>query len=130
MTHTLTGAGTVTGSGNIMGSAGTIYSVDLTATGGSFAGAYFTYNTMEWYDQAPANVANHWPIGEPRVLTVSGLTGGYSTFNGETFGAIYTGTQLIPYSIYDSPGLDNWIQSNGLNGAQINYPNFTISWSS
>jgi hypothetical protein len=122
------GAGTVTGSGNINGSALTTYSVDLTATGGSFAGAFFTYSTMEWYDQAPANVTNHWTVGEVKVLTVSGLTGGYSNLNGETFGAIYTGTQLIPYPVNGIPGLDTWIQVNGITNAQINYPNFTISW--
>ena len=125
---TFTGSGTVTGSGNINGSALTTYSVDLTATGGSFAGAFFTYNTMEWYDQAPANVTNHWPASEGRVLTVSGLTGGYSNLNGQTFGAVNTGTQIIPLGFDGVPPLDTWIQSNGITNAQINYPNFTISW--
>jgi len=122
------GAGTVTGSGNINGSAGTVYSVDLTATGGTFAGAYFTYSTMEWYDQAPANVTNHWPVGEARLLTVSGLTGGYSNLNGQKFGALRTPVQLIPLPVDGYMPLDTWIQENGITNHQIEYPNFTISW--
>jgi hypothetical protein len=123
----ISGAGSMSGPGNIMGNATNVYSINLSITNGSNNGGIFMSQTLDWIGTVPTEVTDHWTIGVPKTVTISGLSGGNAYLNGQTFNAILTPSQLITWS---PQSLEDFITTNSLFGhLTTEFSGFTINWS-